>query len=86
MGEGIRIAVGIVAIGSICWLFVEAMAAIERGWAAMIERFPSDEDELAAEARVPELAASARAPDYKGRCRCRACRSRPYEPCSDFDD
>lgn len=99
VGEGFRFAGAIVTVGAILWLFVEGMAWVQREWNKMVDGYfdllncePRHSrkareayERTRAEAMVPELAAANRAPDYKGKCRCSACRKRPPEPCSDFD-
>jgi hypothetical protein len=87
-GEGLRVAGAGVGLGLLCILFGEGMAWVDREWSKMAnvasDRSPSDPD-ASAEAIVPELAAANRPPAlYQGKCRCRACRKRPTEPCSDF--
>jgi hypothetical protein len=87
-GEGLSIgnACGAIAACAIAvWLLLTGANWLARGWQEMIDQWPSDPDDFADEALVPELAAARAVPEYRGRCRCGACRRFPKEPCSDFD-
>jgi hypothetical protein len=82
VGEGIGFA-GVVAIAFV--LVVAGLNGLGRAIGASIERWPASAEDSRAEAMVPEYAAASRPPEYRGRCRCRGCRNRPKEPCSDYD-
>jgi hypothetical protein len=84
-GEGIGVGVACLTVIAALLLFVEGMDWVARQWSAMIDRWPGDERDIRAEAMVPEYAAAVRQPEYRGGCRCKACRAFPKEPCSDFD-
>jgi hypothetical protein len=84
LGEGNGLIAAAVAVAGACGLIAWLVPAIVRDWEQRIASWPSDEDDRA-EAMVPEFAAARSAPRYSGRCRCTACRTRPTEPCSDFD-
>jgi hypothetical protein len=87
-GEGMLVIAGAMVLGLAGFAFVRGAQKLSAQWANAVD--DTFGETARAEALVPEFAAARfgqqrDAPDYGGRCRCIACRTRPLEPCSDYD-